>query len=47
MITGHPPYFWTGIWNCTYICPIVIWCGRSGGGVAGTAVPGGGGVTDA
>ncbi len=35
MITGQPPYFFAGIWNCTYIWPIVIWCGASGwlGGV--------------
>ena len=41
MITGHPPpYFLAGIWNCTYICPIVIRCGT---GPAGAAEPGAGG----
>jgi hypothetical protein len=28
MITGHPSRcFRCGTWNCTYICPIVIWLG--------------------
>ena len=41
MITGHPPpYFLAGIWNCTYIWPIVICCGT---GPAGAVAPGAGG----
>ena len=28
MMTGGVPRFLVcGIWNCTYICPIVIWLG--------------------
>jgi hypothetical protein len=37
MMTGHPPaYFRAGIWNCTYIWPIVIWWGT----LAAAAPPG-------
>ena len=42
MITGQPgPDFFAGIWNCTYIWPIVICCGTvPAAGAAGA--PGGG-----
>src|SRR5687768_8124393 len=41
MITGHPaPDFFAGIWNCTYICPMVICCGT---GPPGAVEPGAGG----
>jgi hypothetical protein len=34
MITGQPgPALRAGIWNCTYIWPIVICCGVGAGGV--------------
>ena len=33
-------YFFAGIWNCTYIWPMVIWCGASGWFGGGAAPPG-------
>src|SRR5688572_28806662 len=45
MITGHPPlYFLAGIWNCTYIWPIVICWGVGAAGGGAPAAAGGGTV---